>query len=217
MSVTGAQVVAKARILLVDPSGVRWSDSELLGWVNDGQREIVTLRGDAYIVAPTSISLTAGTKQTLPAGGVVLVDIIRNMGSDGATPGPAIRKIERKVLDEQNVSWHTAATSQVVQHYVFETSAPRTFYVYPPVQTPCQVEAMYVSVPADLNVLSATLGIDDIYQNAVLDYVLWRAYSKSTEFAADAERAKAYRESFENTLSGKNKADTINESKAADD
>ena len=45
----------------------RWSDAELLRWVNDSRAAILTRRPQACAVIET-VALVAGTKQTLPAG-----------------------------------------------------------------------------------------------------------------------------------------------------
>lgn len=56
MAALVAQVVIdRARVLLkdnpVDSLNRRWSDEELMRWINDGHREIITRRSDMYSVS----------------------------------------------------------------------------------------------------------------------------------------------------------------------
>ncbi|MBX9850020.1 MAG: hypothetical protein K2X64_12050, partial [Rhodocyclaceae bacterium] len=63
-------VIGRASTILQDATGVRWPEAELVGWLNDGQREVVQVRHDAS-VSNGAITLTANsTKQTLPAGSI---------------------------------------------------------------------------------------------------------------------------------------------------
>ena len=47
MTVTVQSVLDKVQIVLQDTGGIRWTSSELVGWVNDAQREIALLKPDA--------------------------------------------------------------------------------------------------------------------------------------------------------------------------
>jgi len=49
-------------------------------------------------------------------------------------------------------------------------------------------------------VLGTTINIDDIYANALVDYMLYRAYSKDAEYAGNAQRAVAHYTAFSNSL-----------------
>jgi hypothetical protein len=209
-TVLASSVIGKVQTIIQDTTGVRWPQSELLGWLNDGQREIAMLRPDACTKI-TSLALVAGTKQSIPdADGVMLIEVFRNMGADGSTPGNAVRKVPRQILDAQVPNWHASTSTAVVQHYTMETRAPKTFYVYPPSLGTTKVEILYAAVPADLSADTDVLTIDDIYSNSLIDYLLYRAYSKDAEYAGNADRAMLSRKAFENTLGLKSQADAAN-------
>jgi len=208
MSTIAAQsVVDKAQVILQDTTGVRWPDSELLGWLNDGQREIVLYKPNAFI-KNMSVRLVGGTKQSLPADGVQLIDVVRNMGTNGTTPGRAVRITMREVLDSQIPDWHSETPSSVVKHYVYSVLDPKNFYVYPPQPAAGQgyVELVYGASPTDAN-LNGPITLDDIYQNVLVDYILYRAYSKDTEYAADQNRAAAHQTAYISALTGKTKVE----------
>lgn len=208
-TITAQTIIDKAQIVLQDTTAVRWSEPELLGWLNDGQREIVILRPDANATIANT-TLVAGTLQTIPAGGYQLLGVIRNMGSSGNTPGRAVRRVDRDTLDSQIPDWHTAASSDTTVHFVFESTVPKRFYVYPPANAGQRLEISYSAAPADVAALGNTITLDDIYANPLTDYILYRAFSKDFEQQGTAAQAAAARQSFENTLGLKAASDSAN-------
>lgn len=188
MPLTAQNIIDRAETILQDTTNVRWQATELLQWVNDAQRQIVLLKPDAN---PTvaSVLMTSGTKQTIPSGGTQFIDMTRNMGSaPGTTPGNAITYIDRTILDEQIPGWHASPSSATIQHYTFDGRNPKVYYVYPPSTGTSYAEIHYASSPADIG-LSDSLSLGDIYANPVLDWVLYRAYSKDADYAANEQRA----------------------------
>lgn len=206
-TVTVASVISKVQTILQDTTGIRWPDLELLGWINDGQREIVLYKPNAF-VKNMPVKLTAGTKQTLPADGVQLIDVVRNMGPAGGTPGRAIRITMREILDSQVPDWHASTPDTEVIHYMYSLLDPKNYYVYPPQPAANQnfVELIYGAAPTDA-ILGGTITLDDIYQTILVDYSLYRAYSKDTEFAADQNRAKQHQDAYIAALTGKAKVE----------
>jgi len=203
-TITGANILLRVKDTLQDTTSVRWTEAELLRYINDAQREIVNLRPDASATT-ANVALVVGTKQSLPAGGLRLIKVTRNMSdaSGGATGKRAIRIVDREVLDSQEPNWHDptvsgdAAHTTTVKHYVFDEDDPRSFYVYPGASsTSTFLEIVYSAAPTDLANTSATLYIDDIYANAVIDFVLYRAYMKDAEFAGNAQRASSHYQLF---------------------
>lgn len=201
-------IINRAGTLIQDATNVRWPTAELLGWLNDGQREVVLHRPEAS-VKNQSISLVAdSTKQALPTDGILLIDIIRNMGTAGATSGRAVRLTSREVLDAQKPTWHSDANALgYVQHFVYDPRDPKTFYIYPKAPaTAWHLEIVYSASPTD-GVEGGVIQIDDIYGNALLDYVLYRAYSKDAEYAANAQLAIAHYQAFAGALGIKTQID----------
>lgn len=201
-------LVARASTLIQDATNVRWPIPELVGWLNDGQREVALNKPEAS-VKNVSVALIAGsTKQTLPADAVLLIDVVRNTGSGGSSPGTAVRLTDREVLDAQRPSWHSDAnTVGYIQHYTYDTRDPKNFYVYP--KAPgggWQIEVVYSSSPQDA-VTGGVISIDDTYANALLDYILYRAYSKDAEYAGNANLAVAHYTAFANSLGIKTQND----------
>lgn len=193
-----SDIISRARIVLNDADGVRWLDSELLSWINDGQRVIALVRPDAS-VANITITLTSGTKQAIPADGMRLLDVVRNIAADGSG-GRTVRHVDRDVLDTQNISWHSETQSATVKNYVYDNRDPKNFYVYPPATSTAKLEIVYSKYPTDCTVVSSSLAVPDIYQDPLLNYVLHRAYSKDAEFSANFQLSATYLQVFQAML-----------------
>lgn len=202
-------LVANAAVLLQDPTNVRWPTAELIQWLNDGQREIAAFKPNAFVKNET-VQLAAGSKQTLPAAGISLIDVVRNNVSGGGTPGTAIRAVNREILDAQIPDWHTSAkAAATVKHFAYNPLDPKTYYVYPPTNSGnVYVDLIYVASPTDASA-GGTITIDDVYAAALLNYVMYRAYSKDAEYAANAGLAKAYYDAFQAQLGGKATAEAV--------
>jgi hypothetical protein len=197
-TITVASLLGRAAKLTNDTGNVRWPLLEGLDWLNDGQRALIILRPKAS-VKNTSVALTAGsTKQTLPADGYLFIDMPRNMGADGSTPGTVIQEIPTDTIDNQIPTWHVDANALgYIKHFVFDPRNPKNYYVYPKAPaTSWYVELIYSVAPADCT-QGGTITLDDIYANMLLDYVLYRAYSKDSEYAGSPELAAAYYTAFD--------------------
>lgn len=207
-TITAQQVISKAQIVLQDTTAVRWAVPELLGWLCDAQRAICAVMPELNAVTG-NLTLGAGTKQALPAGAVALLKITRNMGVGGGAVGLALRKIPQELLDSQVPDWHTQTAVISLRHYVYDLRAPRVFYVWPPSVVNNTVEALYTSAPADI-LLTAVITLDDIYANMLMDYMLYRAYSKDLELAGNDVRAKDAMQAFIGALTAKKSVDVAN-------
>ena len=54
---------------------------------------------------------------------------------------------------------------------------------------------------------TTVLSVDDVYANAILDYVLYRSYQKDSEYAGNSQRAIMHYQGFTNSLGIKTQAD----------
>lgn len=209
-------VLSRARILLNDQDGTRWLDSELISWLNDAQKLIAMTRPDAS-VSNSPVTLVAGTKQALPTGGFRLLDVIRNISANGAG-GRSIRIVDREVLDSQDPMWHTSTESATIKHFIYDNRDPKTYYVYPASAAGTKIEIMYSVSPAEIvyngtnsATIAATLDIvltvSDIYLEAVLNYVMYRAYSKDAEFSQNPQLAAGYLQTVYSMLGIKTQKD----------
>ncbi len=210
-TLTGTNIIDRARFTLQDSSGVRWTDAELLTYLNDGQRELVNFRPEAK-ATHANVLLAAGTEQTLPSGGLRLIKVTRNMSGSAAdaTGGKSIRIIEEDLVNSIDPDWHDptvtgySAHGSVVKNYIFDGDDPKKFYVYPGIKSgsSAYIEIVYSALPTDLSSVSSTIDVDDIYGNALLNFVLYRAYLKDAEYAANNQRAGSHYQLFTSSIAG---------------
>jgi hypothetical protein len=200
-TITAAALINRTSIILQDTTNIRWPRDELLGWLNDGEREIVLHKPNAYIRnVPTG--LTTGSKQALPVDGVSLIDVPRNVN------GNAVRVVSREILDAQSPGWHVSTQAVAIKHYVYSPLDPKTYYVYPPSNGSSSVDLVYAASPGDIGEQSLIL-VDDVYATALINYILYRAYSKDAEYAANSAQAAAFYQQFMTLLGAKVTAETV--------
>jgi len=209
-TLTGANLISRIQDSLQDTTGVRWTEAELLRYINDAQREVVNFKPQAS-ADHSNVQLATGTEQSIPDVALSLIKVVRNMSATGgsATGKKAIRLVDEDVLNSIEPDWHDptvtgdAAHGSVIKHYVFDPDDPRKFYVYPGVKSGLNayVELITSRSPTDLSATSSTIYIDDIYGNALVDYVLFRCYMKDSEFAGNAQRASQHYQLFLNSVS----------------
>lgn len=202
-------VISKAQTLLKDATGVRWPSLELQGWLNDAYREIVIFRPDSNAKTGT-YACVAGSRQQITstfASATQLLDVLRNVAASASkTP---VKLITRQTLDDMDRTWYSNAGTVTIERYAFDPRLPREFLVYPPAAVGAQLEVIYSSVPAahtltETQLIDPTtaevIRIDDSFGNVLVDYVMYRAYSKDAEVAANSARAVAHYQAFQNGL-----------------
>lgn len=209
----------RVSVLLQDSARqfTRWTEEELVGWCNDGQLAIVTMlpmataqtvalrlktgtKQSIDVVQATDIKYPDGSSPSSPQYGVQFIELVRNMGADGVTPGPVINISDRNDLDATDANWH-AATGQQVQNYVFSTTTPKQFFVTPGATTSPQVwvDATIAFAPSRLiysvgafahdSTDTTKISLDDQYVEPLVNYICARAHMKDTKFAMPSKAA----------------------------
>lgn len=217
-------LLERVSTLLQDPDHVRWPLSELADALNDGMLEACLVKPSAF-AETVVLDLQQGTWQTLAAGQSQFLRAVRNITSaEGVTPrsaGPAITPVERDQLDHQIPNWHKANTvpfATTVQHVMTDPMNPTDFYVFPGNTGSGRIEAMVameptlVTKPADPTVLAnytSTIDMAPIYKSALIDYMLYQAYSKDMQMAGSAQRAVAHYQSFLQKLGSRRQVEAV--------
>lgn len=187
---TGQTIADEARGDLhdEDSGNYRWSDTKLLRFINAAIRQIVLLL-PAASVAEDSTALVAGSRQTLPTGGVKFLGVY-NISSSAR--GRAVTVVEEDALDSSFPTWPTAAISPdaagTVIHVTHDPRDPKVFAVYPPVGTPFSVYIKYSKIPTALTALANTFPLGDEYINPAVEYTKWRMMSTDGRFGVSPER-----------------------------
>jgi hypothetical protein len=193
--------ITRAQDILQDVLGVRWPVLELQRWLNDSYRELVTLRPESSANIGT-YACVEGAKQDITGSfpqAIALLDIVRNL-----TPGAsnrAVQGVSRTTLDTQNPEWMNEDATNEIELFIRYAALPKLFFVYPPALAGASLEVVYSQVPQGHALTEAqltnpatadVLNVDDQYANALVDYILYRAYSKDADSAANMTRAAAH-------------------------
>lgn len=195
-----SEILTLVSFELNDPSpGVRWPQATtLLSYLNDAQRAVALVRPDAS-ANTAATKLAAGTLQALPAGGLRLLDVTRNMGSSGSAPGAAIRLVDRKAFDLYNSNWQSGATGTTVVAVFYDHKRnPLSYYVTPPVPAgpDVYIELCVSKSPTNVASISTAISVSDVYAPAMIAWMLYRAYSVNTQSQASFARAAKNFETF---------------------
>jgi hypothetical protein len=205
MTIAAQSIIHRVIDTMQDNTSVRWPVAELVRYLNDGQREVVLYRPDSMVTDAT-VALVAGAKQALPSNGSKLIDVIRNTSGNKRS----VRMTNRNILDTQSPNWYNLTGVTEVLHYMYDPRDPKVFYVYPPAaSTGASVELVYSAYPTDITepadgalytAVTGNISLPDIYGNVLADYILYRAYTKDSEYAGNAQRAQAHYGAFQAAL-----------------
>lgn len=202
MPISAQSIIRRCVETLQDATSIRWPIAELVRYLNDGQREVVLYRPDSMVTNATLTCVT-GSKQSLPSNGAKLIEVVRNAGA--GTSKKAMRLTNREILDAQTPGWHNITPANELLHFMYDPRDPRVFYVYPPATTTAALDIVYAAYPTDIaepadgalyTAVTGNITLPDIYGNALQEYVLYRAYTKDSEYAGNVARAQAHYQTF---------------------
>lgn len=209
-------LIRRAHTQLLDATAVRWPALELQDHLNDAYKELVAVRPDANAQMAT-FTCAAGYKQNisnLSPRAHRLMDVESNVAA--TSNKRAVRLVSRSALDAMRPSWYNEPASVNIEKFIFDPRNPKEFLVYPPATSAAQLEVLYAEVPAPHTLTetqlldpltSEVIRVDDIYANPLLDYMMYRAYSKDSEQQGNAARAVAYYQAMMSALGVKAQSD----------
>lgn len=190
---TPQDVITEVRRLIQDESApLRYSDTVLLGYVNQTLKRMAILRPDLFSLI-TNISTTANSVlQSCPSDSVRLVEIFRVVN------GNAITEVSRDTLDQSTPGW-VAESAGTPVNYVRHVRNPNRFFLYPAPTTGTQLVAEYVQSPPAYTI-GQTIGLlPDSYLSTVVDGTVYLAESVDNEHV-NSGRAKLFFDSFTQSL-----------------
>lgn len=214
MSFTAKDVLSRASTILSDAGGKRWLFTELLDWLNDAMRE-VSVRAPHAVSKSVVLSLVAGTRQTLDPLYSAILRVNCNVTAIDqvvSARGNTITPITRDILDAQIPGWQSTTSLPYqadVAHIIDDPALPREYYVAPGNTGTGKIEAVVAERPAVIaaptNPLvigsyTTIVNMDDMYLNAIVDFVLSRAFSKDIQVAGAPQRAVTHYQQFAQTF-----------------
>lgn len=181
MTVLASDLMSECADDVLDPNYEdRWDQDDWLRYLNSGETQLVYFKPSANPKTDVFV-LVEGPRQSLPTSGIELVDITRNMGTDGLTPGDTIHKVDPKDLDETMPAWRSASAAATVLNFMFDPNNRKEFEVYPPQPSSGfgYIEAIYSELPTKIvksgESYAVAINLDDEYAEALKNYMIYRA------------------------------------------
>ena len=202
MAYTYADVMRRASTILQDKGAKRYSAAELKDWIDQGLVDIYTMKPNAKTGVVT-LTLSAGTEQTLPEQYSMLIEIMGNVG------GGRIDLLDNlDTVSEWHPGWDDATVipnAEKPRYAYHDPDTPRAFTVIPGALATSEIRAKVGMAPVpgaaptggdalDPAKYTATVDLPDAYQTAVLHFALYRAFLKDADNPASATQATAHHE-----------------------
>lgn len=190
---TPADIIAEARVLIQDSrTPYRYSDTVLLGFVNQTLRRMSILRPDLFMVIG-DIPTTANTViQSCPSDSLRLVEIFQIKNGD------AVTEVNREVLDQMSPGWVNEAAGTPL-NFMRHVRNPNKFFLYPRPTAGIVLVGEYAQVPPTYTLNQTIAALPDSYLPVAADGVVFLAESVDNEHV-NSNRAKLFQDSFNQTL-----------------
>lgn len=217
-----SQVMRRVEITMNDEDAIRWTRAEKCMWINDALRTIRTLKPDAF-ERDAVLPLVSGVRQELPASYDRILRVLGNAATANSSPRKrrTVTVVSRDLLDAAVPGWRDPVKrTQQVQHVILDENDPRHYDVYPANDGTGALHAAVAAAheelthagpdPEDLAAYDIELPVRDLYANAVVYYVQYRAYTKDSTFSGPINRATQFYQLFLGELGQNVAADQAN-------
>jgi len=208
---TAATLITEVRGLLSDETvAYRWSDAELLRYLNAAQRQIVTLVPEAFAVELPITVVPGNARQTLSraTGAIKFIKVTSNI--EGGFRTGLLRSIEKDALDTHDPDWEVTAAADspsYFKHYMHDPREPLVFYLYPLPNAAKQIFVVHSLRPTVATTTSSDVALGADYENAIIDYMVFRALSREGRFGLPADKVQNLWNNFLRSLGLKIESD----------
>lgn len=180
-------------VTLNDPDFVRWSEANLIQYLNDGCLLLCQL--NPLTNAKTAvITLNNGTLQQAGSDSLGIINIHRSV-----TTGRSLRRIDPRLLDTVLPLWQEKELSDDTREFILDSMVKNRFWVYPPALGNARVEATISKKPEvvglPVNNVYDPFPLDDEHSNTIKTYMLHRAYSTDSG-TGSIQKAQMYLGAF---------------------
>lgn len=190
MAFTVGQIVQEVSGQLNDQGAVpyaRWTQIELVGYLVDALIQVGMYRPDA-LTQSLAFTLVPGAQQTLPPGYSLLKSVDNNADSSNCPASPVVEadiNILRAFYKKPCLPTGGIADYRV-RSFAYDSRNPQTFYVSPPLPVGTSGYQVTITAVADVPVytiadLAIVVNMNQKYHNAIIAWMLARAYEVDTE------------------------------------
>lgn len=182
---------------------VRWTEQELALYLTEAIASVASLKPTLfYSFVPTQLAV--GQVQSMPGNYAELVDIPYNLNADG-TPGERIVQASFSVARAlgRPSSPRTRDGQYVVRSFTVHPENDTFFFVDPPVPPVIPLPYVMMLVQLAPNVVTAPTDevvtantVPELYQAALKDWMLYRAFAKDSESSDSYQKSQAHYNAF---------------------
>jgi hypothetical protein len=199
-----AQVVAH----LNDKAYKSWDATDVYGWIYQAEKAVGIIKPDAISIT-AQLDLVPGSKQSIPAGALRLLNLHYNVNAGGTVPGRSVDKKDLRKLDAYNPDWRSSTPSNSIKEFDFDLDDPTVFWVNPPASSDAHVVGVYTMTPAPYGTVdgTTTISIKDIYEPALVARACYLALSGDNEGTPNFAKAQDFKQEFYMLLGAKEQAE----------
>lgn len=212
MAVTTQSVIDRVVSVTADPGFKLFKLPSISLWLNEGARLIAEAAPRA-VADRYDFELQAGAQQDLRTDTrkqwIRLHSLLFNVKPDG-TEGDHIREVDPRSLNTAFRAWRRRPPARSVFEYALDERTPFTFDVFPPVVAGTTVRVVGSVVPNPFCVLNTAgtaleapdevIPLHDGFDIPLVDWALYRLFSKDTSELAYQARAKNHRDAAQQAL-----------------
>lgn len=194
---TPQTIITIARYLLQDTGtnspAMRQDNTELLTYVNEGLKEVATLRPDLFTQVGDMTCVAGQAEQA-----ITFQDAARLLDVLSIHNGAAITPMDRAALDLFKPGWRSD-TAGVAEHWAPVEADPLRFFIYPKAPANQVLDVKFVRIPATYALGDTINDLPATFEPALADFVIYRAESKDDEHVI-SQRAAAHYAAFKAKL-----------------
>lgn len=210
MTIKANTPITLAANLLGDPTYQSWRIEHHYEYLNDALRVLGILKPGYFATLHKWQLATNKVEQTVPSGYYLILRDPYNMGADGNTYGRTITPTTAEALADIDPSWRAATPAAAVKHYVYDAErAPKRFECYPPPNAAIYVQGELAADPTKVVDQNDTLACHDTAAPVLVEWMLYRAFSREDEDTFSPQKAAAHAALFFQMLGLKIKTDML--------
>lgn len=200
---TAASVIlGEVRNLLqdTDASAYRWSDVELVGYLNTGQKLVAVFRPESCAVEAVHTVTDTDPRRTIPADGIKFISVTGNQTAGGARSS-SVSPVAMDIIDALDETWRTTApqspdVDNYYSGYYHDPREPTVFWLYPRPTTGQNVYILYAKHPTVLTSAGEDLTVRPQYDPALVEFTMYKALSKEGRYTQGGLRGKEHLDAF---------------------
>lgn len=186
---TPNEVITEVRRLIQDTKVTfRYSDTVLLGFVNQTLKKMAVLRPDLFAVIADFTTVANTVLQSCPTDSVRLMQIFQIKSGD------AVTEVSKETLDQMYPNW-VNETAGIPVNFMRHVRNPNKFFVYPRPSSGVILVGEYAQSPATYAINDIVALLPDAYLTSVVEGTVYLAESVDNEHV-NSGRAKLFQDAF---------------------